>query len=106
MRSDINKKLSTETRWCVSLGGQSRVSDPTNQLLSLLMVKRVLAADLDTFRPLFSIAQKVAPLGMMTVPQQPQQPSEAIQKAMEATLASIALPPPAMALGRSALPQM
>lgn len=35
------------------------------------------------------------PVGMMpVVAQQPSQPSDAIQKAMEATLASIALPPP------------
>ena len=35
------------------------------------------------------------PVGMMPgVAQQPSQPSDAIQKAMEATLASIALPPP------------
>lgn len=34
------------------------------------------------------------PVGMMPMAQQASQPSDAIQKAMEATLASIALPPP------------
>ena len=38
-------------------------------------------------------------MNMPIVPQQPSQPSDAIQKAMEATLASIALPPPNMGAG-------
>ena len=38
-------------------------------------------------------------MNMPVMPQQPSQPSDAIQKAMEATLASIALPPPNMGAG-------
>ena len=38
-------------------------------------------------------------MNMPVMPQQPSQPSDAIQKAMEATLASISLPPPNMGAG-------